>query len=95
MSCRYCTEAKSNPTRDGFAKGCRSCEARALASIGAHIESQDLGVITPHYRATLERVFGAEWKQGGELVKTWGQCITAASTRTKARATASAPAGRA
>lgn len=86
MSCRHCTEAKSNPTRDGFAKGCRSCEARAIASIGGHIESVELGVMTPRYRAQLERVFGSDWKQGDELVKDWGQLIAAAAARRNAGA---------
>lgn len=87
MNCRECLLAESDPSRDGFVPRCRSCEARALASIGAHIESKEVGVMTPHYRATLERVFGADWKQGADLVKTWGQRIAAVSARKKARAT--------
>lgn len=86
MTCRECIDAERDPTRDGFMARCRSCEARALASIGAHIESAEKGVMTPHYRAKLERVFGADWKQGAELVKTWASRITAASVQRKVRA---------
>ena len=86
MTCKDCRDAESNPVRDGFTARCRGCEARALASIGAHIESQELGSMTPHYRATLERVFGADWKQGAEQVKAWAQRITEAAARRKAGA---------
>lgn len=86
MTCKDCRDAESNPVRDGFTARCRGCEARALASIGAHIESQELGSMTPHYRATLERVFGSEWKHGAELVKQWAGRIAQASAARKARA---------
>lgn len=86
MSCRACTAAERHPRSDVLASGCMSCEARALASIGSHIESVEINVITPQYRSTLERVFGDRWRQGHELVKTWGQRISEATAREKARA---------
>lgn len=85
MTCKDCRDAESDPTRDGFTARCRGCEARALASIGAHIESHELRTITPHFRATLERVFGADWKHGAELVKQWAGRIAQASASRKAR----------
>lgn len=85
MTCKECTDAEADPTRDGFKTHCRSCEARALASIGAHIESSELRAITPQYRATLERIFGEDWKAGHELVRTWGQRIAAAAALRKPR----------
>lgn len=88
MTCKHCRDAEEqdDPTRDPFTAHCRSCKARALASIGAHVESQEMGAITPHYRSVLERIFGDDWKQGHELVRTWGRRITAAATRQKVRA---------
>lgn len=86
MKCRECTQAEANPMRDGFTAHCRSCEARALASVGAHVESAERGAITPQYRAALERFFGDDWKQGHQQVKAWGQRITEAAARKKARA---------
>lgn len=87
MSCRACRDAERDPMRDDFIAHCRGCEARALASVGAHVESQEIGAMTPHYRSTLERFFGDDWKQGHELVKAWADRITAANARQKARAT--------
>ena len=86
MVCKACSDAERDPTRDEFRPRCRGCEARALASIGAHVESLELRTLTPQYRATLERIFGAEWQEGHQLVRDWGQRITSAATQRKARA---------
>lgn len=86
MTCKNCRDAEDDPTRDGFTARCRGCEARALASIGAHIESLEAGAITPHYRATLERIFGSDWKHGHDLVRKWGSRIASVAARRKARA---------
>lgn len=87
MTCKACTDAEREPTRDEFRRGCRSCEARALASIGAHVESLELRCITPQYRATLEALFGETWKEGHELVKQWAQKITSAAARRREKTT--------
>lgn len=79
MSCKACTDAMREPTRDEFHRGCRSCEARALASLGAHVESLERRCITPEYRSTLEALFGDGWQEGHRLVKLWAQRITSAS----------------
>lgn len=85
MTCRDCADAEADPTRDGFTAHCRSCEARAIASIGAHVESMQAKSITPHYRAVLEKVFGESWKDGHALVTAWAKKITAAGARQNAR----------
>lgn len=86
MQCRECARAEHNPTRDGFHRGCMSCEARALASLGAHVESLELRCITPQYRATLEALFGERWEDGHREVKRWAQRITSASAHRKEKA---------
>ena len=85
MSCADCDRAKVNPTRDAFTAHCEGCKARALAAIGAHIESQALKVITPQYRTALEKVFGERWKQGAELTKQWAERIEAAAKHGKVK----------
>lgn len=86
MTCRACTDAMREPTRDEFRRGCRSCEARALASIGAHVESLELRCITPQYRATLEALFGERWEEGHRLVRHWGAKIASCATHKRVRA---------
>lgn len=86
MSCRSCADTEREPLLDLFSKGCMSCEARALASIGAHVESAEAGSITPRYREVLEKVFGDRWMQGHELVRKWAERITQAAARDRAKA---------
>lgn len=83
MQCRACSDAEHDPTMDVFRRGCMSCEARALASLGAHVESFERRCITPQYRAALEALFGARWQEGHALVKRWGSKITSAAARRK------------
>jgi hypothetical protein len=71
MTCAICIEAQSQPRSATFAPGCESCQARALAVIGAHEESAAAGSMTEQYRTALGQVFGERWKQGHELVKEW------------------------
>jgi len=87
MKCQSCARAEHDPMRDDFARGCMSCEARALASLGAHVESLERRCITPEYRSTLEALFGDAWKDGHELVKLWAQRITSASVARREKAT--------
>jgi hypothetical protein len=71
IGCPACAAAESTPNRDGLERDCRGCTARALAATGAHLESEQRGGITPQYRAALEKLFGAGWREGHELVKGW------------------------
>ncbi|WP_128003445.1 hypothetical protein [Piscinibacter defluvii] len=87
MRCKACADAEREPTRDEFHRGCMSCEARALASLGAHVESLERRCITPQYRAALEALFGEAWMQGHEHVKRWAGKITSAAARRKEKAT--------
>ena len=84
MTCGACERAQANPARDDYTSGCESCQARALAAIGAHIESQALGSVTPAFRDALERVFGDGWKAHAAAVRDWGQRIGAYRRRAKA-----------
>lgn len=91
MSCKACELAERDPRKDMLHKGCMSCEARALASIGAHVESAEAGAITPRFRAVLERLFGEDWKQGHELVRKWAKRIAEISAQERAQARSSKP----
>lgn len=86
MHCRACARAEHDPTRDDFARGCMSCEARALASLGAHVESLERRCVTPQYRATLEALFGERWEEGHRLVRHWGAKIASCATHKRVRA---------
>lgn len=87
MKCQSCARAEHDPMRDDFARGCISCEARALASLGAHVESLERRCITPQYRATLESLFGESWMLGHEHVKRWASRITSAAARRREKTT--------
>ena len=57
MKCEACTTSEADPLNDAhWQAGCIGCEARALASIGAHVESLDRRALTPAYRSALERL---------------------------------------
>lgn len=72
MSCDQCIKAANeNPRLNAFSNGCMSCDARALAVTGAHLESAQAGSMTAHYRSVLEKVFGESWREGHALVRTW------------------------
>lgn len=83
MSCRSCDLCLKDPRANEYTPRCFSCEARAVAAIGAHIESQALKVMTPHYRGVLEKIFGDRWKEGGAEVKNWGARIDASTKHKK------------
>lgn len=72
MTCEACVEAKSQPNAPSFTPGCESCQARALAVIGAHLESEEAKTMTEQYRTALGKCFGERWKEGHEMVKEWG-----------------------
>lgn len=84
MSCPACAAAASDPTVDIWRNGCYSCQTRAFAALGSHIESQQIGALTPSYRNALERVFGERWKEAHQSVKAWGEKIKAATRRSAA-----------
>ena len=73
--CADCQAAESAPRSDAFTAGCMSCKGRALAAIGAHLESRDAKQMTVHYMSVLKRIFGDNWKEGAAMVKAWGEKI--------------------
>ena len=73
--CADCQAAESAPRSDAFTAGCMSCSARALAAIGAHLESRDAKQMTVHYLSVLKQIFGEGWKDGAALVKVWAERI--------------------
>jgi hypothetical protein len=76
MTCESCQASMPDPCNAVHLRAnCDGCRARVLAATGEHVESLEVGSITPRYRAVLERVFGERWKQGHELVKQWGSRI--------------------
>ena len=83
MTCPACARAQLNPAQYDYTNGCDSCQARALAAIGVHVESQELGSVTPQFRDVMERVFGDGWKAHAAAVRDWGQRIGAYRRRAK------------
>ena len=80
MKCEACTTSEADPLNDAhWQAGCIGCEARALASIGAHVESLDRRALTPAYHSALERLFGQRWEEGHRLVKAWHERIVSAT----------------
>ena len=75
MTCKSCQLAQRTPRSAEFTAGCMSCKARALAGIGGHLASKEAGRVLPNYRDTLERLFGADWTQGAQMVKEWALSI--------------------
>lgn len=73
--CKFCHDAESAPRSDAFGNGCMSCSARAIAAIGAHLESREAKQMTVHYLSVLRSMFGENWKEGAEMVKAWGEKI--------------------
>ena len=58
-----------------FEAGCFSCQARAVAAIGAHSESERLKKMTPEYQCVLKTLFGDNIKDANEKVKEWGAAL--------------------
>lgn len=75
MNCAACKAAEREPRADYFRAGCSSCEARALAVTGAHLESLKANSLTPQYRQALITLFGDQWREGHEEVKRWAMQI--------------------
>jgi hypothetical protein len=89
VSCTACELSKADPSNDRHwdpTGKCKGCIARALASTGAHVESQELQAITPKYRSELEIFFGESWKLGHERVKEWADRITSVARQRAAGA---------
>jgi hypothetical protein len=85
MICDDCEDARrGNPRSNAFTASCYSCNGRAFASIGAHLESQAAGAMTADYRAALEKVFGAAWADGHRQVKAWASRIDSYTASRKA-----------
>lgn len=85
MTCRSCAIAEAQPNAAQFSPGCDNCTARALAVTGAHLESEDIGYMTPQYRTALDKCFGEAWKQWHEVVKEWGAKVRRKKAQTKER----------
>ncbi len=73
--CPDCITAQRHPRRNLFQSHCRQCQARALAAIGAHLESQAQGTMTEQYRAALQKMFGDDYMMWHEAVKAWAAKI--------------------
>lgn len=65
MNCAACTDAQSDPTRDEFANGCLSCQARALAVTRV----DQLG--RTQALAAIAQVFGEQAQEGESMVREW------------------------
>lgn len=71
MTCRECTEAMDEPRRSEFGADCEGCKARAMAAIGAQLESKQAGRMTQQYRNALHKMFGDRATQGHAAVLEW------------------------
>lgn len=68
--CRACSETLSQPLLDCYQLGCTSCQARAIAVVGDRVLLlQD--PLEPAWRAILERIFGAAWREQVPEVRRW------------------------
>ena len=74
--CFACAIAKVNPRAARFDAGCSECSARALAGDPRFHAATQSNTITPAYRAALQAVFGAGWKEGHERIKEWAKKMT-------------------
>ena len=83
MTCDACDKAKADPRSEEWTAHCQSCEARALALMGAHLESEAAKRITREFQTTLTRLFGADWKKGAEMVKEWAGRVRRANAKGK------------
>ena len=83
MTCPACQRAERNPHTNEWGSNCQRCEARALALMGAHLESEAAKRITREFQTTLTRLFGADWKKGAEMVKEWAGRVRRANAKGK------------
>lgn len=82
MTCPDCTAAETTPRAYDYRADCQSCKARALAAIGAHLESAALGRQTAQYARALATMFGADGVAAGhESVKRWAKRMAAVDKR--------------
>lgn len=75
MDCKACTAAMTSPRIDRWANGCPSCQARALAVIGSHIDETPGQPISKKFRRVVQELFGENWKAGAQQVKEWASVI--------------------
>ena len=66
-----------NPLTGRFTFGCFECTTRALAGSPMFYESAQSNAITPNYRSQLKAMFGGDWKEAHEAVRTWHDRIAA------------------
>lgn len=84
MTCKACTDAATAPRRDMFEARCEGCDARAVAALGLHLESQatEPPQMTIDYRRVLEQMFGERAREGHALVLEWAARIRTQGVRT-------------
>lgn len=71
MTCPHCAAAEANPRIGLYAKGCESCQARALAHSHDLWESSRAGKLTDRYLDVLVSIWGDRWRDGHAMVKEW------------------------
>lgn len=68
MSCYACTAFAHDAQSTLYKSGCMHCLARSIANSPAYCEATRAGVMTPKYRAALDRAFLGDLETGLALV---------------------------
>lgn len=79
MTCKACADAATTPRCDMFEARCEGCDARAVAALGLHLESQSTEPpqMTVDYRRVLKQMFGERAREGHQKVLEWAARIRA------------------
>lgn len=90
MTCAACAAGLLKPRCDLFEANCENCQARAVAALGLHLESQACNPpqMTIDYRRVLKQMFGDRAKEGHARVLEWAGRISTFDKQNKARSTA-------
>ena len=73
MSCYACAAFALNPQSTLYKSGCINCQARSIANSPAYCEATRAGVMTPKYRAALDRAFFGDLQTGLALVSRYAE----------------------
>lgn len=77
MSCYACTAFALNQQSAIYKSGCLDCKARSIANSPAYCEAARAGVMTPKYRAALDRAFLGDLETGLALVSRYADRVVA------------------
>ena len=73
MSCYACTAFALDAQSTLYKSGCIECRARSIANSPAYCEAARAGVMTPKYRAALDRAFLGDLQTGLAFVSRYAE----------------------